>query len=84
MQKIQETWAQSLRQEDPVEEGMATQLQYSCLDDPMDRGAQWATVHGVVKRPTRLKCLSTHTQARTYTEQENMRSVLDSLHLTYM
>ena len=24
-------------------------LQYSCLENPMDRGAWWATVHGVVK-----------------------------------
>ena len=54
MQKMQETWAQSLRQEDPVEEGMATQLQYSCLDDPMDRGAQWATVHRVTKSQKQL------------------------------
>ena len=25
-------------------------LQYSCLGNPMDRGACWATVHGVAKR----------------------------------
>ena len=25
-------------------------FQYSCLGNPMDRGASWATVHGVVKR----------------------------------
>ena len=25
---------------------MATPLQYSCLEEPMDRGAWWATVHG--------------------------------------
>ena len=24
-------------------------LQYSCLENPMDRGARWATVHGVAK-----------------------------------
>ena len=27
-------------------------LQYSCLENPMDRGAWWATVHGVVKSRT--------------------------------
>ena len=27
-------------------------LQYSCLENPMDRGAWWATVHGVVKSQT--------------------------------
>ena len=29
-------------------------LQYSCLEEPMDRGAWWATVHGVTKIQTRL------------------------------
>jgi len=28
-------------------EGNGTQLQYSCLENPMDRGAWWAAVHGV-------------------------------------
>ena len=28
---------------------MATPLQYSCLGNPMDREAWWATVHGVAK-----------------------------------
>ena len=27
-------------------------LQYSCLEDPMDRGAWWATVHRVAKSHT--------------------------------
>ena len=30
-------------------------LQYSCLENRMDRGAWWATVHGVAKRWTQLK-----------------------------
>ena len=29
-------------------------LQYSCMDNPMDRGAWWATVHGIAKSKTRL------------------------------
>ena len=29
-------------------------LQYSCLENPIDRGAWWATVHGVTKSRTRL------------------------------
>ena len=29
-------------------------LQYACLENPMDRGAWWATVDGVVKNRTRL------------------------------
>jgi len=36
-------------------------VQYSCLENPMDTGAWWATVHGVTKSWTRLKRLSTHT-----------------------
>ena len=30
-------------------EGNGNLLQYSCLGNPMDRGAWWATVHGVTK-----------------------------------
>ena len=35
-------------------EGHGTLLQYSCLENPMDRGVWWVTVHGVVKSWTRL------------------------------
>ena len=48
---MQETRVRSLGQEDPLEE-MATQ--YSCLENPMDGRAWWATVHGVAKSRTRL------------------------------
>ena len=34
--------------------GHRSLLQYSCLENPMDRGAWWATVHGVVKSQTQL------------------------------
>jgi len=30
-------------------EGNGNPLQYSCLENPMDRGARWAAVHGVVE-----------------------------------
>ena len=33
---------------------MAPPLQYSCLENPMDRGAWWAAVHGVAKSQIRL------------------------------
>ena len=39
-------------------EGNCNSLQYSCLENPMDRGAWQATVYGVVKSQT---LLSTHT-----------------------
>ena len=35
-------------------EGNGNPLQYSCLENPMDGGAWWATVHGVAKSQTRL------------------------------
>ena len=42
--------------ENPLEKGMATYLlQYSCLENPMDREAWRATVHRVAKSQTRLK-----------------------------
>ena len=37
------------------EEGDSNPLQCSCLENPMDRGAWWATVHGVTKSWVRLK-----------------------------
>ena len=36
-------------------EGNGNRLQYSCLKNPMDRGARWATVHGVTKSRIRLR-----------------------------
>ena len=38
-------------------EGNGKPLQYSCLENPMDRGAWWATVRRVAKSQTRLKQL---------------------------
>ena len=35
-------------------EGDGRPLQYSCLENPTDGGAWWATVHGVMKSQTRL------------------------------
>ena len=37
-----------------IGEGNGTSLQYSCLENPMDRGAWWAAVHGVAKSQTWL------------------------------
>ena len=39
--------------------GHGNPLQCSCMENPMDRGAWWATGHGVAKSWTRLKQLST-------------------------
>ena len=40
--------------------GHGNSLQYSCLENPMDRGAWWAEVHRIAKSRTLLKQLSTH------------------------
>ena len=42
-------------------EGNGNPLQYSCLENPINRGAWWATVLGVTKNATRTERL-THTQ----------------------
>ena len=39
-------------------EGNGSPLQYSCLENPRDRGAWWAAVYGVTQSQTRLKRLS--------------------------
>ena len=49
-----EIWVRSLDLEDPLQKRMATQLQYSCLENSMDRGAWRATVHAVANSWTRL------------------------------
>ena len=41
-----------------IGEGNGNPLQCSCLENPMDRGAWWAAVYGVVQSWTRLKRLS--------------------------
>ena len=55
-----ETCVWFLGQEDPLLKGMAIQPSNSSLGNPMDRGAWWATVHGVSKNRT---WLSAHTHA---------------------
>ena len=43
-------------------EGNGNPLQYSCLGNPMDRGAWWVKVHGVAKSWTQLNMQHTHTK----------------------
>ena len=45
--------------------GNGNPLQYSYLGSPMDRGAWWATVHGVTKSWTRLTEYTSHTHTET-------------------
>ena len=51
---MQETWVQSLGQEDPLEKGVANPVPYSCLENSMDRGTWRATICGVTRSWTWL------------------------------
>ena len=59
-QEVQGTQVRPLSREDPLEEEMANPGQYSCLGNPMDRGAWWAPVRGVAKsqiQPSYRACM---------------------------
>ena len=47
-------WGSILRWQRSPGEGNGNALRYSCLENPVDRGAWWAIVHGVAKSWTRL------------------------------
>jgi len=49
---VQETWVQSLGGEDTLEESMAIHSSILAWRIPMNRGAWWATVHGVAESDT--------------------------------
>ena len=63
------------------EEGQGNPLQYSCLENPRDRGAWQASVHGVTQSQTRLKQLSTH--ARTHYRAWSIRTGTVSTNTRY-
>ena len=82
MVKNQPTNAQDvgsiLGSEDPLAKEMATGnlLQYSCLENPRDRVAWWAAVHGVAKSWTCLRdgaYTHTHTHTHTLYKKEEVR-----------
>ena len=60
MQEMQESQVQSLGLKDPPGGGHGDPLQYSCRENPMDRGALWATDLGVAESRKQLKRLSMH------------------------
>ena len=49
---MQETWVRSLGWEEPLEKSMATHFSILARRIPVDRGAWWATVHGITKSQT--------------------------------
>ena len=52
--EMQEMQVQALGWKDSLGERTGDPLQYSCLENFMDRGTWWATVHGVAKSQTGL------------------------------
>ena len=52
MQETQKMQVQTLGQEDAPEEGMATHSSIFAWIIPMDRGAWWATLHGIIESDT--------------------------------
>ena len=65
---MQETQFQSLGWEDPLEEGMTTHSSLLAWRIPMDRGAWWATVHGITESDT--------TEQLTHTNMELVGPVI--------
>ena len=55
----------SIKEEEGKEKENGNPLQYSCLENPMDRGAWWATVHGVTKSQTGLSNFTVHQKLHT-------------------
>ena len=51
-------------------EGNGNPLQYSCLENPRDRGAWWAAVYGVAQSRTQLKRLSSSNSSSRVTDLE--------------
>ena len=78
MHETQETQLRSLGAEDSLGKEMATHSQYSCLENSMERGAWWATVHGVAKNWTQLSMHARthmHTHTHTHTEYSSTGSL---------
>ena len=57
-------------------EGNGNPLQYSCLENAMDRGAWWAIVHGVTKSRIQLKRLSMH-RPKEWKEKHNFQMYIE-------
>ena len=52
-------------------EGNGNPLQYACLENPTDRGAWWAIIHGATKSWTRLSDSQIHTSLSYFSKDEN-------------
>ena len=54
-----------------IGEGNGNPLQYSCLENPRDRGAWWAAIYGVTQSWTQLKRLSSSSSSRVKLTNRN-------------
>ena len=59
-------------------EGNGYPLQYSCLDNPIDRGAWWATIHGVMKSWMTERHTFTH---KKYTMESKTQTTRQQLNI---
>ena len=80
-----ETQARSLGREDSLQEGHGNPLQYSCLENSLDRGAWWVTVHGGRKESDMTEQLThTHTHTVSHGQAGSLEPVfLQSVDFTY-
>ena len=71
---MQETWVWSLGWEDPLEESMATHSSILAWIIPMDRGAWWATVHGIAESD-----MTERLSTVQYVHEQNSQAYRDSV-----
>ena len=69
VQEAQKTQVRFLGREDPLEKEMATHTSIPAGRTPRDRGAWWATVHGVAQSRTQLSDHSATTHIYTFTKK---------------
>ena len=63
-------------------EGNVNALQYSCLENPVDRGAWWATVHGVAESDTTEDAHSVDLSRRVISDNQVKKNGLKSCHIS--
>ena len=61
-----------------IGEGNDNPLQYSCLENPGDRGARWAAIYGVAQSQTQLKRLSSSIPSKDLTDFQSIHLLIYS------
>ena len=77
-----EPWHVHVSRETTFNEGNGTPLQYSCLENPMDRGAWQATDRGVAKSWTRLSDFHSLTRCHVMTLFAALNNLVISVYLS--